>query len=127
MNKSFDLLVIGFGKVGKTIAMTRAGIGEKMAPIERDPKIHGGTCITIACEPTKQLLYAAALPVRHPVTTTELGKGSTFTRPVPRCLTSCWSDWHRCISRQRWGNTSTHARRILAQQIKIERNEHFSS
>lgn len=52
MEKSFDLLVVGFGKVGKTIAMKRAAAGDSVALIERDPTMYGGTCINIGCVPT---------------------------------------------------------------------------
>lgn len=60
MDKTFDLIVIGFGKAGKTIAMNRAGAGERVALIERDPKMYGGTCINIGCVPTKKLLTDTA-------------------------------------------------------------------
>jgi pyruvate/2-oxoglutarate dehydrogenase complex dihydrolipoamide dehydrogenase (E3) component len=41
-----DLLVIGGGKAGKSLAMDRAKAGWKVAMVERD-KI-GGTCINVA-------------------------------------------------------------------------------
>lgn len=56
----FDLLVIGFGKAGKTLAMERAEAGDSVALIERDPDMYGGTCINIACVPTKALLSATS-------------------------------------------------------------------
>ncbi len=56
---TYDLLVIGFGKAGKTIAMKRAKAGDSVALIERDPQMYGGTCINIACIPTKTLLVDA--------------------------------------------------------------------
>ncbi|WKD61206.1 Mercuric reductase [Corynebacterium ciconiae DSM 44920] len=54
-----DVLVIGFGKAGKTIAMTRAAAGDKVALVEQSPSMYGGTCINIACVPTKTLLTDA--------------------------------------------------------------------
>ncbi len=54
----FDLLVIGFGKAGKTIAMERARAGDRVALVERSPAMYGGTCINIACIPTKSLLHS---------------------------------------------------------------------
>lgn len=60
MDKTFDLIVIGFGKAGKTIAMNRAGAGDRVALIEQDPKMYGGTCINIGCVPTKKLLTDTA-------------------------------------------------------------------
>lgn len=55
----FDAMVIGFGKAGKTLAGDLAGRGKKVAMIEKDPKMYGGTCINIACIPTKMLSHDA--------------------------------------------------------------------
>ena len=51
----YDLLVIGWGKGGKTLALKSAKMGLKVAIIEKDPKMFGGTCINVACLPTKSL------------------------------------------------------------------------
>ena len=50
---------IGFGKAGKTLASKMASQGKKVALIERSKAMYGGTCINIACIPTKTLLVAA--------------------------------------------------------------------
>lgn len=55
-----DVLVLGFGKAGKTIAMKRAAAGDRVILVEQDPTMHGGTCINIGCIPTKTLLHATA-------------------------------------------------------------------
>lgn len=55
----YDLLVIGFGKAGKTLASKMAGRGQKVALVEQDAKMNGGTCINIGCIPTKTLIHAA--------------------------------------------------------------------
>ncbi len=55
-----EVLVIGFGKAGKTIAMKRAAAGDKVALVEQSPAMYGGTCVNIACVPTKHLLTSAA-------------------------------------------------------------------
>ena len=55
----YDLIVIGFGKAGKTLAAKMATQGKKVALIERNKSMYGGTCINIACIPTKTLLVAA--------------------------------------------------------------------
>ena len=55
----YDLIVIGFGKAGKTLAAKIAMQGKKVALIERSKAMYGGTCINIACIPTKTLLVAA--------------------------------------------------------------------
>lgn len=56
---TYDLIVIGFGKAGKTLAAKMATQGKKVALIERSKSMYGGTCINIACIPTKTLLVAA--------------------------------------------------------------------
>jgi len=60
-----DLLVIGGGKAGKSLAMDRAKAGSNVAMVERD-KI-GGTCINVACIPTKAVVGSArtVLMARH--------------------------------------------------------------
>lgn len=55
--EDFDLLVVGGGKAGKSLAMDRAKAGWTVAMVERD-KI-GGTCINVACIPTKALVGSA--------------------------------------------------------------------
>ena len=52
-----DLLVVGGGKAGKSLAMLRAKAGDRVVMVERD-KV-GGTCINVACIPTKTLISAA--------------------------------------------------------------------
>lgn len=49
-----DLLVIGGGKAGKTLAMDSARAGKAVAMVERS--MVGGTCINVACIPTKTLI-----------------------------------------------------------------------
>lgn len=55
----YDLIVIGFGKAGKTIAAKMSASGQKVALIEQDSEMFGGTCINIGCIPTKTLIHAA--------------------------------------------------------------------
>lgn len=57
MLETFDLVVIGSGKAGKTLAMSQARSGKKVALIERG-RI-GGTCINVGCIPTKALVGSA--------------------------------------------------------------------
>lgn len=57
--KQYDVLVIGFGKAGKTLAAKLANQGKKVALVERSSAMYGGTCINIGCIPTKTLLRAA--------------------------------------------------------------------
>ena len=53
----FDIVVVGGGKAGKSLAMLRAGLGDSVLMVERD-KV-GGTCINVACIPTKTLVTSA--------------------------------------------------------------------
>ncbi|AXQ78752.1 FAD-containing oxidoreductase [Streptococcus chenjunshii] len=57
--KTYDLLVIGFGKAGKTLAAKMSSLGKKVALVEKDREMYGGTCINVACIPTKTLIQAA--------------------------------------------------------------------
>jgi pyruvate/2-oxoglutarate dehydrogenase complex dihydrolipoamide dehydrogenase (E3) component len=52
-----DLVVVGGGKAGKSLAMDRAKAGWRVVMAERD-KV-GGTCINVACIPTKALVGSA--------------------------------------------------------------------
>lgn len=55
-----DVLVIGWGKGGKTLAAKMAARGKNVVIVERDAKMYGGTCINIACVPTKTLIHSAS-------------------------------------------------------------------
>jgi pyruvate/2-oxoglutarate dehydrogenase complex dihydrolipoamide dehydrogenase (E3) component len=57
IREDVDLLVVGGGKAGKSLAMDRAGAGWRVVMVERD-KI-GGICINVACIPTKALVGSA--------------------------------------------------------------------
>ena len=58
---AFDVVIIGFGKGGKTLAAEFAKRGQKVAIIERSDKMYGGTCINIGCIPTKTLVHQAKM------------------------------------------------------------------
>ncbi len=55
----FDVIVLGGGKGGKTLAMDLAKKGQRVAMVE-DNQI-GGTCINVACIPTKALVQSAKI------------------------------------------------------------------
>ncbi|GLH57685.1 FAD-dependent oxidoreductase [Helicobacter ailurogastricus] len=59
MQFAYDLVVIGFGKGGKTLATAAAKRGQKVALIEASKEMYGGTCINIGCIPSKALLHLA--------------------------------------------------------------------
>lgn len=54
-----DAIIIGFGKGGKTLAANLASRGLKVALVEQDPTMYGGTCINVGCIPSKRLVLAA--------------------------------------------------------------------
>ena len=58
---AFDVIIIGFGKGGKTLAAEFAKRGQKVAIIERSDKMYGGPCINIGCIPTKTLVHQAKM------------------------------------------------------------------
>ena len=59
--KRYDNIVIGFGKGGKTLAGALASKGQSVALIEQSDRMFGGTCINVACIPTKSLEHSARL------------------------------------------------------------------
>lgn len=60
MKHKFDVIVIGFGKAGKTLAVKLAKKGKSVALIEKDAAMYGGTCINVGCIPSKRLVTDAA-------------------------------------------------------------------
>ena len=55
--EKFDDIIIGFGKAGKTLAVYLANKNKKVAVIEEDETMYGGTCINVGCIPTKYLVH----------------------------------------------------------------------
>ncbi|WP_351230514.1 FAD-dependent oxidoreductase [Streptomyces sp. NPDC002133] len=52
-----DVLVIGFGKGGKTVATTMGRLGKRVVLVERSERMYGGTCPNVGCVPTKALVH----------------------------------------------------------------------
>lgn len=59
--KTYDVIVIGFGKAGKTLAGKLAKQGKSVALIEKNVFMYGGTCINVGCLPSKRLVTDAEL------------------------------------------------------------------
>ncbi|MET0825193.1 MAG: FAD-dependent oxidoreductase, partial [Acidimicrobiales bacterium] len=55
---SYDLVVLGSGTGGYSAAIRAAGLGLKVAVVEKEDRC-GGTCLNRGCIPTKALLHAA--------------------------------------------------------------------
>lgn len=62
----YQHLIIGFGKGGKTLAAWLSANGQEVAIIEQSAAMYGGTCINIACIPTKSLVTSAARGLPYP-------------------------------------------------------------
>ncbi|MFB1293916.1 FAD-dependent oxidoreductase [Mycobacterium sp. pW049] len=54
---SADLVVLGYGKGGKTLAAALAKQGWRVVMVERSPLMYGGTCINVGCVPTKAMVH----------------------------------------------------------------------
>lgn len=52
-----DVIVIGFGAGGKTLAATLGRQGRQVVMIERSDRSYGGTCINLGCVPTTSVVY----------------------------------------------------------------------
>src|SRR4051812_28014087 len=61
----FDLVVIGFGRGGKTLAAAMGKRGKRVAVIERSAQMYGGTCPNVGCVPTKSLIHHAETGADH--------------------------------------------------------------
>ena len=59
--KQYDAIIIGFGKAGKTLAAELSNRGWQVAVVERSSMMYGGTCLNIACIPTKTLVHEAGI------------------------------------------------------------------
>lgn len=72
--KHYDYIIIGFGKGGKTLAGDLAAKGKNVAMIEESKEMYGGTCINIACIPTKILVHHAEKKQQQNITKQEFYK-----------------------------------------------------
>jgi pyruvate/2-oxoglutarate dehydrogenase complex dihydrolipoamide dehydrogenase (E3) component len=52
-----DVLVIGFGKGGKTAAHVLTDAGKRVVLIEQSEEMYGGTCPNVGCVPSKMLVH----------------------------------------------------------------------
>ncbi|WP_137596673.1 FAD-dependent oxidoreductase [Paucilactobacillus kaifaensis] len=74
--RHFENIIVGFGKAGKTLAASLANHGQEVLVIEKDSHMYGGTCINVACLPTKNLIinaqkgieYSQALEIKNQMT-----------------------------------------------------------
>jgi pyruvate/2-oxoglutarate dehydrogenase complex dihydrolipoamide dehydrogenase (E3) component len=52
-----DVLVIGFGKGGKTAAGQLGRLGRRVVLVEQSDRMYGGTCPNVGCVPSKGLVH----------------------------------------------------------------------
>ena len=52
-----DVIVLGFGKGGKTAAHVLSDAGRRVVLIEQSEDMYGGTCPNVGCIPTKMLVH----------------------------------------------------------------------
>lgn len=52
-----DVLVVGFGKGGKTAAHVLTDRGRRVVLVEQSAEMYGGTCPNVGCVPTKMLVH----------------------------------------------------------------------
>ena len=52
-----DVLVVGFGKGGKTAAHALTDAGKRVILVEQSEDMYGGTCPNVGCVPTKMLVH----------------------------------------------------------------------
>ena len=73
---TYDVVVLGSGSVGETVATTVARGGKSVALVEQE--LLGGECPYFACMPSKAMLYSAK--IRHRIGTAEIA--GAVSRPL---------------------------------------------
>ena len=56
--ENFDAIVIGTGQGGKPLAAALAEAGQRVAVVEKAPRV-GGSCVVEGCTPTKTMVASA--------------------------------------------------------------------
>jgi pyruvate/2-oxoglutarate dehydrogenase complex dihydrolipoamide dehydrogenase (E3) component len=82
--QKFDLLIIGSGEAGKTLAWTTGKAGRRTAVVER--KLIGGSCPNIACLPSKNVIHSAKVAelARHAAEFGVITRGMTVEMTAVR-------------------------------------------
>ncbi|MDN4847747.1 FAD-dependent oxidoreductase [Ligilactobacillus salivarius] len=78
--QEFKNIIIGFGKGGKTLAKNLAAKGESVLVVEKSKKMYGGTCINIACLPSKNLIINAQRGIKFEDAVKEKDEMTTVLR-----------------------------------------------
>jgi pyruvate/2-oxoglutarate dehydrogenase complex dihydrolipoamide dehydrogenase (E3) component len=56
-----DVLVLGFGKGGKTAAAQLGHLGKRVVLVEQSERMYGGTCPNVGCIPSKGMVHHSGL------------------------------------------------------------------
>ena len=56
-----DVLVLGFGKGGKTAAAQLGRLGKRVVLVEQSERMYGGTCPNVGCVPSKGMVHHSGL------------------------------------------------------------------
>lgn len=75
--KTYDAIMIGFGKGSKTLAGELAKRGKHVAMVEQSNQMYGGTCINEGCIPSKSLIIQAK---QHDYTSAVANKEALITK-----------------------------------------------
>jgi pyruvate/2-oxoglutarate dehydrogenase complex dihydrolipoamide dehydrogenase (E3) component len=59
--QNFDVVILGGGRGGMNLAATLSAAGKKCLVIERQSRMIGGSCVNIACIPTKTFVTGARM------------------------------------------------------------------
>jgi pyruvate/2-oxoglutarate dehydrogenase complex dihydrolipoamide dehydrogenase (E3) component len=52
-----DLLIIGYGRGGKTLAARLGRLGRRVVLVEQSDRMYGGTCVNVGCVPTRAVVH----------------------------------------------------------------------
>lgn len=86
MADTYDLIVLGSGTGGYSVALRAAVLGKRVALVEKDDRL-GGTCLLRGCIPSKALLESASV-MDHISRSEEWGIRSTGEVDWPKVLES---------------------------------------
>lgn len=81
-SRPYHLVVIGAGTAGLVTAAGAAGLGARVALVERE--LMGGDCLNVGCVPSKGIISAARVAAGAKVPTNSESKYQTSTLILPR-------------------------------------------
>ncbi|MDT8367803.1 MAG: mercuric reductase [Longimicrobiales bacterium] len=128
--KEFDAIVIGTGQGGKPLAGALARRGQRVAVIEKAPRV-GGTCVIDGCTPTKTMIASARVAhlarraADFGVEVGEVEVDLARVRERKRSMVDAWSGGSR-RGLEKWDTLDLifgHARFTGPHEIEVELSE----